>query len=306
MYLESLQQQQQQQQQSMPANGNGKEKEKGSEDTIKAKADLHEELKSREKGGKVPNEPTTKRSVKRSKIRIDPYTGDRYVRTIPLMATNGPSGAFDTNSYCYEKEVYSSNVNNTIFKKKNKLHKKKIIIPSQSLACTKKPMTIAPLDEESLTLNRGVTVETSLVSTRDESKSERKLTAMTMKRARSWSDDQMMGYSWLGKSMGWTDYVKQAASNVWHYQVIALVLLSLIITGIAYAMSMITETSWWLTNQVYQHSTWNTYIRLFGVIIIRTLFVLVSIFLALHFAPQCIGSGIPELKAILSGIWIRS
>lgn len=56
---------------------------------------------------------------------------------------------------------------------------------------------------------------------------------------------------------------------------------------------------------IYFLKSLDTDIRLALLIIIKLFFVLSAVFLTATFAPAASGSGIPELKAILSGIWIR-
>ena len=119
------------------------------------------------------------------------------------------------------------------------------------------------------------------------------------------SEDRLVGYSWLGKSTSWKDQVLEAAANVWHNQAIALFILALSLTIFAFIVSELVLYCWELIDYVYFDKEVSTFIVLIASVGLKLAFVFIAIFLTVFVAPQAAGSGIPELKAILSGIWIR-
>ena len=118
------------------------------------------------------------------------------------------------------------------------------------------------------------------------------------------SDEALHGYEWLGKSSPWREHLTKAAANVWHNQAIALLLLALMVTVVAFIISQMTSFCWGVINYVYTNKMYNEVLIFLGCLVLKCGFVFAAIFFTVT-TPQTAGSGIPELKAILSGIWIR-
>ena len=141
------------------------------------------------------------------------------------------------------------------------------------------------------------------------------------------SDEALHGYQWLGKSSPWKEHITRAAANVWHNQAIALLLLALMVTVVAFIISQMTSFCWGVINYVYTNKMYNEVLIFLGCLVLKCGFVFAAIFFTIT-TPQTAGSGtfyllspwtiyhaipifcacfqgIPELKAILSGIWIR-
>ena len=107
------------------------------------------------------------------------------------------------------------------------------------------------------------------------------------------------------KSNSWKDQVLEAAANVWHNQAMALFILSVSVTIFAFIVSELVLYCWELIDYVYFNKELSTFIVFVSSVGLKLAFVFIAIFLTVFVAPQAAGSGIPELKAVLSGIWIR-
>eukprot|EP01083_Nonionella_stella_P094739 265897_1 len=111
-------------------------------------------------------------------------------------------------------------------------------------------------------------------------------------------------------------YVKTASqkrllddfSTIWKRAYFALIILAMFNGLLTFAVSKAASKVWELEVYINEYEMFQVaasapaYILL---IILKVLLVVGAIWLTRNFAPGCAGSGVPELRAILSGIWIR-
>lgn len=77
---------------------------------------------------------------------------------------------------------------------------------------------------------------------------------------------------------------------------------------LTFCVSKAAATMWEVTSLIYEYKGFQiaygfpAYIL---IMLLKLILVLIAIFLTRSLAPNCAGSGVPELRAILSGIWIR-
>eukprot|EP01083_Nonionella_stella_P086186 239262_1 len=103
------------------------------------------------------------------------------------------------------------------------------------------------------------------------------------------------GYEWLDT---------KTSQVLRHNEAIALLLLALMVTVVAFIISQMTSFCWGVINYVYTNNMYNEIVIFLACLVLKCGFVFAAIFFTIT-TPQTAGSGIPELKAILSGIWIR-
>eukprot|EP01084_Bolivina_argentea_P094565 169995_1 len=204
---------------------------------------------------------------KQSKIiRTDKVTGNRYRQ---LSAIPNGSGNIHT-SLDYEKEVY----------------------PAMNM------YQLQPRNESLANLFLNVDNTSQMTHTSLTMQSHSRFSKKDV------SDEALHGYEWLGKSSAFGSHLRKAAANASHNQGIALLLLALMVTVVAFIISQMTSFCWGVINYVYTNNMYNKILIFLGCLVLKCGFVFAAIFFTIT-TPQTAGSGIPELKAILSGIWIR-
>ena len=104
------------------------------------------------------------------------------------------------------------------------------------------------------------------------------------------SDEALHGYQWLGKSSPWKEHITRAAANVWHNQAIALLLLALMVTVVAFIISQMTSFCWGVINYVYTNKMYNEVLIFLGCLVLKCGFVFAAIFFTIT-TPQTAGSG---------------
>ena len=103
------------------------------------------------------------------------------------------------------------------------------------------------------------------------------------------SDEALHGYEWLGKSSPWKEHITRAAANVWHNQAIALLLLALMVTVVAFIISQMTSFCWGVINYVYTNKMYNEVLIFLGCLVLKCGFVFAAIFFTIT-TPQTAGS----------------
>ena len=97
-------------------------------------------------------------------------------------------------------------------------------------------------------------------------------------------------------------------TSIWKRAYFALIILGILNGLLTFCISKAASQVWRLESVIYEYAPFQVadktpaYILL---IILKVSLVLAAIWLTRSFAPGCAGSGVPELRAILSGIWIR-
>ena len=107
------------------------------------------------------------------------------------------------------------------------------------------------------------------------------------------SEEVLHGYAWLGKSSPWRDHLNKV--RLWHNEAIALVLLALMVTVVAFIISQMTNFCWGVIDYVYKNKVYNKILIFLGCLVLKCGFVFAAIFFTIT-TPQTAGSGIPELK----------
>ena len=97
-------------------------------------------------------------------------------------------------------------------------------------------------------------------------------------------------------------------STIWKRAYFALIVLALFNGLLTFGISKVASYVWQLEQIIYESDTFEVahgapaYLL---IVLLKVVLVLMAIYLVRTFAPGCAGSGVPELRAILSGIWIR-
>jgi len=94
------------------------------------------------------------------------------------------------------------------------------------------------------------------------------------------------------------------SGDSWFKQILAMTFLAILCVLLANVVSIVVGWAW---DVLEMEQDWNTNVVLKTLIlaVTKTAWLASGIMLTFFFSPDAAGSGIPELKAILSGIWIR-
>ena len=111
------------------------------------------------------------------------------------------------------------------------------------------------------------------------------------------SEEVLHGYEWLGRSSPWRDHLNKV--RYWHNEAIALVLLALLVTVVAFIISQMTSFCWGVIDYVYTNKMYNEILIFLGCLVLKCGFVFAAIFFTVT-TPQTAGSGIPELKVLFA------
>jgi len=103
----------------------------------------------------------------------------------------------------------------------------------------------------------------------------------------------------------WLKYMDYTVGSYpWLTQLLMMIVLAFICVVMAFLVSRLVAASWQLTDIIYAWKA-NTFERLIMLVVVKVFCITAGVLLTYYGAPNSDGSGIPEMKAILSGIWIR-
>merc|ERR1719204_41489 len=109
---------------------------------------------------------------------------------------------------------------------------------------------------------------------------------------------------WLFQEENWAREIHNTTQSQEFRYMLAMVFLSIMGTILAFLVSKAVFWMWCFQDRIYFRDDLDKTVKLFMILGIKLACAITAAMLTLKVAPNCAGSGVPHLRAIMNGVWI--